>query len=80
MNAIGEIFAALLILFASGYGMEKIYVAVKREAIIKVHRGLPSLSAYTNKLTCSKISENGSLIPAKCSHHGLKREPYEARK
>ena len=73
MNAIGEIFAALLILFASGYGMEKLYVAVKQEAIIKVHRGLPSLSAYTNELICSKILKNGRLVSANCSRHELKR-------
>ena len=67
MNAIGEIFVALSLLIGSGYAVEKIYVTVERETLIHVHRGLPSLSAYTSRLTCSKIDNTGRLMPARCS-------------
>lgn len=67
MNAVNGIFLALAIIFGGGYALEKIHTAIKRAAIFQVHRGMPSLSNFTNRLTCSKISERGDLerIPCK---------------
>lgn len=67
MNALGEILVAISLLVGCGYAMDKIYITVKREALIHAHRGLPSLSAYTSKLTCSKIDSSGRLVPVPCS-------------
>ena len=67
MNAVGEIFVALALLAGSGYATEKVYIVVERETLIHVHRGLPSLSAYTARLTCSTLERSGRLVPARCS-------------
>lgn len=69
MNAVSGIFVALAIIFGGGYALDKIYVAVKRTAVEQVHHGMPSLSRFTNRLTCSKISAAGNLEPTKCGGH-----------
>ncbi len=66
MKAVGEIFLALSIVFGGGYALNRIYVATKVAAVERIHRGMPHLSEFTNRLTCSKISVAGRLVPAKC--------------
>lgn len=66
MNAVNGIFVAIALIFGGSYALNKIYVAVKRAAIERIYRGQPPLSAFTNRLTCSKISHQGKLVPLKC--------------
>ncbi len=65
MNAISSIITALFVLATSGYAMDKLYVEVKRAAVTKASQGLPSLSAYTRRLTCKEISRGGELVSYK---------------
>jgi len=52
MRAIIDIFLAIIFSVALGSGSLKIINAkVKREALIKIKKGLPSLELFTNKLT-----------------------------
>ena len=69
MNAVNGIFVAVALVLSGGYALDKIYVTVKRAAVERIHRGQPSLSAFTNRLTCSRISESGTLVHTKCGHH-----------
>ncbi|MBX3032606.1 MAG: hypothetical protein KF865_01690 [Bdellovibrionaceae bacterium] len=66
MNAINGIFVALALVFGGGYALDKIYAAVKGAAVERVNRGTPSLSSFTNRLTCSKISKEGDLQKISC--------------
>lgn len=66
MNAVNGIFIALAFIFGGGYALNKIYVAVRVAAVERVHRGMPHLSDFTNRLTCSKISTAGTLVPTRC--------------
>jgi hypothetical protein len=66
MNAVSGIFVALAL---GGYALDKIYLTVKRAAVERIQRGQPSLSDFTNRLTCSKIAMTGTLVPVKCGHH-----------
>jgi len=68
MNSVSGIFVAISLIFGGGYAADKIYMAVKRTAIQQVHAGMPSLSAFTNRMTCSKISDAGTLVSTKCQH------------
>ena len=69
MNAVSGIFAALALVFGGGYALDQIYVATKLAALARVHRGMPHLSDFTNRLTGSKIDRNGALVPAACGRH-----------
>lgn len=52
MRAIIEIFLAILFIIVSGTTVLKLSgKKIKKEAIIKVHKGLPPLEVYTKKLT-----------------------------
>ena len=52
MRAIIEIFLAILFTVVSGTTILNLSSKViKKEAIIKVHKGLPSLESFTQKLT-----------------------------
>lgn len=52
MRAIIEIILAILFTFISGTTILNLSSkAIKREAIIKVYKGLPSLENFTKKLT-----------------------------
>lgn len=66
MNSVGGIFVAVAMVFGGGYAMNKIYVAIKMAAVERVQKGMPHLSEFTNRMTCSRISRTGTLIPAKC--------------
>ena len=68
MNAVSGIFVALALIFGGGYALDRIYVAPKRAAVERVQRGTPSLSHFTNQLTCSKFSPSGEYVAAKCRH------------
>ena len=67
MNAISGIFIALSLVFGGGYALNKIYVITKRTAVERIQRGMPPLSRFTNRLTCSKISASGDYMTTKCS-------------
>lgn len=62
MNAISGILTAIFLLAGTGYAMDKLYVEVRRAALTKASQGLPSLSAYTRRLTCKEISRSGELV------------------
>ena len=66
MNAVGGIFVALALIFGGGYALNRIYVAAKYLAVERVHRGMPQLSEFTSRMTCSKISDEGELVSARC--------------
>jgi hypothetical protein len=66
MNAVNSIFMAVAIVFGAGYALDKIYVTVRRAAIERIHQGQPSLSEFTNRLTCAQIDKSGNLVKAKC--------------
>ncbi len=66
MNAINGIFVALAIIFGGGYALDKIYFTVKKAAVERIQKGQPSLSRFTNKLTCSRISRDGKLERISC--------------
>lgn len=68
MNAVNGIFIALSLIFGGGYALNKIYVSTKKAAVERIQRGAPPLSAFTNRLTCSKISESGTLVPTDCRY------------
>ena len=52
MRAIIEIFLAIIFSYTLGSGTLKfINNQVKREALIKIQKGLPSLEAFSKKLT-----------------------------
>lgn len=66
MNAVSGIFVALVLVFGGGYALDKIYVTVKKRAVEHVQGGTPSLSRFTNQLTCAKFSASGDYITTKC--------------
>ena len=51
MESVREIFVALTILFSGGYAAEKVHTYVKQMAIKQIQKGLPPLSAITQKLS-----------------------------
>ena len=52
MHAIIEIFLAILFTVISGTSILNLSTkAMKKEAILKVHTGLPSLETFTKKMT-----------------------------
>lgn len=67
MNAVSGIFIALSLILSGGYILNKIYVATQLAAIERIQRGMPPLSRFTNRLTCSTISNDGKLVRQKCS-------------
>lgn len=44
-----------LMIITVGSGMTSLYRAIKNESLFKVHKGLPSLESYTQKLTGKKL-------------------------
>jgi len=73
MSALKDLFAALLLLAGSGWALEKTYIEVRKAALIKAHQGLPSLTNFTQRLTCSKIAEDGRLVSAGCKRASVRR-------
>ncbi len=52
MKELGElVFALALLFFAGNFAYQKVYNEVKEEALIKVHKGLPSLETFTKRIT-----------------------------
>lgn len=67
MNAVSYIFIALTMIFGGVfYALDKIYFTIKRAAVERVQLGMPSLSQFTNRLTCSKIGSSGQLVAIPC--------------
>jgi hypothetical protein len=73
MSAVSSIFLALALVFGGGYALDRIYGAVKIASVERVHRGMPHLSVFTSRLTCSHISRNGTLVPTKCGSRRMSR-------
>ena len=55
MKSVIDAILGFLALFTLGFALESLYKVVKTETVIKVHRGLPSLERYTQKLTGTKL-------------------------
>ncbi len=51
MKAVAEIVAAIILLASGGYLAPKAIESFKKETLMKVHKGLPPLSTFTNNLT-----------------------------
>lgn len=51
LKAVMEIFFAFFMLVGGAKVSQGILVEVRREILMKVHRGLPSLESFTRKLT-----------------------------
>ncbi len=52
MGAVMEIFVALALLFGAGnYALRELHHEVRSATVRKVKEGLPSLAAYTEKMT-----------------------------
>jgi hypothetical protein len=66
MNSVSGIFIGLAVLFGGGYALDRIYVTVKEASVERIHRGMPSLSEFTSRLSCSKISTAGTLVRKRC--------------
>jgi hypothetical protein len=56
MNAITTIFTSLLLIYASGYALEKTHEEVRAAAIKRAHDGIPSLSKFAGQLTRARFS------------------------
>jgi len=69
MNAVSGIFVSVSLIFGGGYALNKIFVETQREAVMHIQRGLPSLSNFTERLTCRKITNSGKLILSSCARH-----------
>ena len=69
MNAVGSILIGVAILFGGGYALKKIYAVVKGTALDQIHLGQPSLSAFSNKMTCTKFSDTGAFVKIKWGCH-----------
>lgn len=54
-STINAIFTVLGI-FIAGSAIAPIYRAIKIEALLKVHYGLPSLESYTRRLTGGEVA------------------------
>ena len=53
MKAVAEIVAAIILLASGGYLAPKAVESFKKEALMKVDKGLPPLGTFTNNLTSS---------------------------
>ncbi len=72
INGISTIILSLVI---ANYGIEKVYHYIKKEALTKVSKGLPSFSKMTNQLTCKQFNAKMKLIPyikGSCTKKGRK--------
>ena len=56
MKSVIDIIFAVTLLVGGGYASQRLLKAVRQEALMKVHRGLPSLETFTRKLTHQKNS------------------------
>lgn len=74
MNAVNYIFVAIALIFGGGYALDKIHTATKRMAVERIQRGMPSLSQFTNRLTCSKIASSGELVSIPCKTKQTRKE------
>ena len=66
-NLIDAIFKIILTFTIGSVSLKYLASNMQKEAITKVHKGLPSLSSYTNKLTGYKFDENMNYVPIKQS-------------
>ena len=71
MNSLSSIFVAVALIFGGGYALDRLYVTIRSAAIDRVHRGMPHLSEFSNRLSCSHIAvADGKLKPNKnCELH-----------
>ena len=54
MKSVIDIVTGVLAFLMLSYSIESIYHVVKKETVLKVHKGLPSLEVFTQKLTKMK--------------------------
>jgi hypothetical protein len=63
VKAIAELVISLVMTGAIGlYGIHSFGNWIIKEALTKVHQGLPSLSAMTETMTCKKFDKNMNLV------------------
>lgn len=55
MKSVIDAIVGILMLLGIGSVSLSLYNSVKKEALLKVHHGLPSLEKYTQKLTRTKL-------------------------
>ena len=55
MKTVIDAIVGILILLGLGTVGASLYKNVQKEALLKVHKGLPSLERYTQKLTGTKL-------------------------
>jgi hypothetical protein len=61
----------LAILFTGGiltFGVSEAYFLIKKEALTKIQNGQPSLSKFTQALTCQKFDDNMNLVNITSGH------------
>ena len=51
MKAVAEIVAAIILLASGGHLAPKAVESLKKETLMKVNKGLPSLESFTKNLT-----------------------------
>ncbi len=55
MKAVIDSIVGILMLLGLGAGLHSAYSSIQKEALLRVHKGLPSLEKYTQKLTGTKL-------------------------
>lgn len=63
VKAIAELVMSLVMTGAIGfYGIQSFGNWIKKEALTKVHQGLPSLSSMTETMSCKTFDKNMNLV------------------
>ena len=57
MKPVIDMVTGVLAFLMLSYSIESIYYVVKKETVLKVHKGLPSLEVFTQKLTKMKLCQ-----------------------
>ena len=54
MNRLVDILFFLAFVFGSGYGLQKAVIYVRNAVLVEVHKGLPPMQPFTEKMTGKK--------------------------
>lgn len=65
---IDDLFAILFTGSILTFGVSEAYFLIKKEALTKIQKGQPSLSKFTESLTCRKFDANMNLIDITSGH------------
>jgi hypothetical protein len=75
-SIVDAVFSMVLAIGIAGIGINSFYNWIRKEAITKIHQGLPSMSRISEQLTCMKFNEKMQHVP---SYKGKCRD-YHRRK